>query len=225
MELVRGGTYRREVLLAQSHARHPVGAGYSAGPGRLWVRVHNRFGGHCGGGLPACPSVLLKLVGRFRESAGRSGLVGFLATATGFYWHRPSGPSLATQRRPMSAVTRRLPEGPRPRRWCAGGLPRSRENQGEARSPREPGMTLCGERRVPGGRSGTMSNPAPRWGGAAWPGRLRSLSLNPAAVPAAVPVAVPVADSSRWGDFSPYSPGLRLTPHQPLLNAVTDQCE
>ncbi len=96
--IVRGAGRSRMVVPAQWRTRHPEGAGFSACPDRLWFQVHTRFGGHCGGGLPACPSVLLKLVGRIRESAGRSGLVGFPAAvtatgrATGFYWHRPSGP-------------------------------------------------------------------------------------------------------------------------------------
>ncbi len=53
-----------------------------AGPTIIAIRVSNRLGGHCGGGLPACPSETLKSVGRIRESAGRSGLVGFPATVT-----------------------------------------------------------------------------------------------------------------------------------------------
>ena len=76
---VLSGTLRRQVVPVQMRTRHPVGARSLACPGA--VSNSNRLGGHCRGGRPACPSETLKSAGRIRESAGRSGLVGFPATA------------------------------------------------------------------------------------------------------------------------------------------------
>jgi len=69
-DIVRSVKRCREVAPAQCQTRHPEGAGSSARRGRPRFRIHTRWGGHCGGGLPACPSGLLKQAWRFRESAG-----------------------------------------------------------------------------------------------------------------------------------------------------------
>ncbi len=97
---VRGGPLRREVEPAQMRTRHPVGARFSACPHRLRSRFPIRLGGDCGGGLPACPSGLLKPAGRFRESAGYWVLwdLGFLTPSSPAFWAagtllRPGGPA------------------------------------------------------------------------------------------------------------------------------------
>ena len=51
----------------------------------------------------------------------------FVVTSPCHHSPRPSGPLSASQRRTIGAVARTMIEGLRPRRWHAGGLPRSRE--------------------------------------------------------------------------------------------------
>ena len=89
VDIVRGAPRSLEVDPAQCQTRHPEGAWVSAGPHRPRSRFSLRLGGDCGGGLPACPSGLLKPAGRFRESAGYWVLwdLGFLTPR-----RRPSGP-------------------------------------------------------------------------------------------------------------------------------------
>ncbi len=151
-DIVRRAPRGRVVDPAQCQTRHPVGAGFSACPGRLRSRISIRLGGHCGGGLPACPSVSLKEAGRFRESAGCwAGLdARFLAPSAPAFWTaatlwRLSGPA-SHHRRGRALEAGRAATTPMGRRWPASlpGEPTSR------RSPREPGMTLCGERREAG---------------------------------------------------------------------------
>ncbi len=54
--------------------------------------------------------------------------------------------------------------GLRPRRWHAGGLPRSRESRPRRASRGSPVGICAGRTAPPGGRSGTNADPAPRWG-------------------------------------------------------------
>ena len=61
---VLSGPLRREVVPAQMRTRHPDGAWFSACPHRFRSRFPIRLGGYCGGGLPACPSGLLKPAAR-----------------------------------------------------------------------------------------------------------------------------------------------------------------
>ena len=89
--------------------------------------------GIVGAGVPparrvglAPPSELQRLVSRIRETVGRAGnRVGLCVSD--FPQHRPSDPPSAGQRRTIGVVARRMIDGLRPRRWCAGGLPRGLE--------------------------------------------------------------------------------------------------
>ena len=164
---VLGGPLCREVVPAQMRTRHPGGARFSACPHRPRSRFSFRLGGDCGGGLPACPSGLLKPAGRFRESAGYWVLwdLGFLTPSSPAFW---AAVTLLASRRPSVAPSAwsRVGEmgGLRPRRWRAGGLPRSRES-GPRRASRGSPVGICAGRAAPpGGRPGTNADPAPRWG-------------------------------------------------------------
>ncbi len=111
-----------------------------AGPTIIAVRVSNRLGGHCGGGLPACPSETLKLVGRIRESAG------YWAMWTPGCWSgpcpqlRPSGTrdALASRRPPRGVPGKRATTGCRAR-YCAGSTPRKRGAPRTMALPGSPG--------------------------------------------------------------------------------------
>ena len=102
-DIVRWARRSREVAPAQYRTRHPDGGRFSACPESVSVSdPRPGWADIVGAGFAACPVRDVKSVGRIRESAGRSGLMGFpaaaaaTATATvasaGFYRHRPSGP-------------------------------------------------------------------------------------------------------------------------------------
>ncbi len=143
-----GRTACRRVDPAQCRTRHPEGARISACPHRLRSRFPIRLGGHCGGGLPACPSGVLKPAARFRESAGYRVLweLRFLTPSAPAFrpavtrW-RPGGPASPHRR---SRVSGEL-EGLRPRRWDAGCLLRGRSRRPQ-RSSRGSPVRHCAQR-------------------------------------------------------------------------------
>jgi hypothetical protein len=85
-------------------------------------------------------------------------------------------------------------------RWGAGGLPLSRKDQAAARLPGEPGMTLCGARRVAGERVRHNVKPrtpreAPVKPGlealVAWPAGAPAPQWFPFPFPFPIPIPVP----------------------------------
>ncbi len=74
--IVRSVLRCRKVVPAQWRTRHPDGARFSACNGRPRSRIEIRVGGHCGGGLPACPSVTVEVGWAFPRECGVFGCCG-----------------------------------------------------------------------------------------------------------------------------------------------------
>ncbi len=132
-----------------------------------WSRFSFRLGGHCGGGLPACPSGLLKPAGRCRESAGYWVLrdLGFLPSSPAF-WAAVTQCVPATQRRAIGAVAVFFQVG-RTLWGRASSLPVRVVEAGRA-LPRECGVLGLAGSRVPALLPGLL-------------GRLRRPSVAPSA--------------------------------------------
>ncbi len=147
--------------------RHPGGARFSACPHRPPVPVFFQVGRRLWGRASSLPVRVVEAGRAFPRECGVLGLVGSRVPDTlipGLLGRRDA----VASRRPSVAPSARSRVGERgglrPRRWRAGGLPRSRES-GPRRASRGSPVGICAGRAAPPrGRSGTNADPAPRWG-------------------------------------------------------------